>query len=106
MNAIVAQCKHQMKDTKASTWKNEVFRQCKLQAKNDGYCDILHPDSIASGLARANFEQIISDLREIEIREERAVGAFMRHRDEEKFNSILADIRASEGVEFRLRRGR
>ena len=94
--ATIELCKHEMKDTKASTWGKTVMRQCKMAAKNDGYCDIHHPDSIARSLAQANKQQMIEDLRAIEQHEERIVGAFMRARDGENFARILDDIKASE----------
>lgn len=97
-------CKHQIKDTKASTWQKEVFRSCKLAAKEDGYCDIHHPTNIAKSIAQANVNEIVDDKRVIERREESMVGAFLRIRDAEKFSAILDEIRTSEETVRELRR--
>lgn len=100
----MALCKHQIKDTKASTWDKAVFRSCKLEAREDGYCDIHNPTNIERKIAQANIAEIVEEKRAIERREEAMVGAFLRIRDGEQFTAILNEIRTSEETVRELRR--
>lgn len=97
-------CKHQIKDTKASTWDKDVFRSCKLEAKEDGFCNIHNPANIAKSIALANVADIAEAKRGIERREEALVGAFLRIRDGAKFSDLLNEIITTEETIRELRR--
>lgn len=99
-------CKYQIKDKEKSTWKETVYRNCKLEAKKDGYCNMHHPASIAAAIEREALIEIVSEAREAEKREEAMVGAFMRLRKNDEFKAILAGIREAEDLSNELRDAR
>ena len=96
-------CKHQIKDKEKSDWRSTVFRNCKLEAKRDGYCDLHHPENIALAVERAAQSELIEDLRVTQRREESMVGAYMRLRRKEEFDAIIAEVESAEELASKMR---
>jgi len=99
-------CKHQIKDKKASTWSNEVFRNCQVKAGASGYCGRHDPGNIAEAEAAESQREIIAELREVKRKEEAVVGLFMRLRRPEEFAALLADLKEAEQVADEIRYAR
>ena len=95
-------CKHQMRD-KASTWNNTVFRNCKIDATESGYCAIHDPENIAKAEARESVNESVKGMREINRIEESAVGVFMRMNKPEEFAEIIETMRKAQAVADAIR---
>lgn len=98
-------CKQQIKDKKASSWNNDVFRNCLGKPDASGYCTRHNPENIIDAEAAASQREIIRELRDACRKEEAAVGLFMRLRRPDEFVALLADLRESEKVVGQMRRG-
>jgi collagenase-like PrtC family protease len=99
-------CKHQIKDKKASTWNNKVFRNCQVKAGASGYCARHDPENIAEAEAAESQREIIAEMREVKRKEEAVMGLFMRLRRPEEFAALLADLREAETVATEMRYAR
>lgn len=90
------QCKHQVIDKEKSSWTGKVYRNCKLEAKQDGYCDLHNPKRIAESKERELIFSIQRDEREIIEKECYIVGTYMLLKRAEEFKEILKLIRDAE----------
>lgn len=97
-------CKHQVIDKEKSTYYTKVYRNCKLEAKKDGYCDLHNPKYIAEREERELIHGMEADDRNIRESECNMVGRYMLLKEPERFKEIINTLREAKELE-RLSRG-
>ena len=80
-----------------------VYRNCRAAATRDGYCTGHHPDNIEAALMRAEQQETLDDMREIQRKEEAIVGRFMRRSRPDDFAAILERIQEARRISDEMR---
>jgi len=97
-------CKKQLIDKKKSTYNKKVYRNCKMKAVNDGYCNVHNPEIVRTAHEQSCMNDLMNDLRQIEQVEETAVGRYLRLTDARGFDRILKTLNAMTAMEGGLRK--
>lgn len=95
----MSQCKHQVIDKEKSTYLNKAYRNCKLEAKEDGYCDLHNPKNIAEREESELIYGMEAEERKIRESECNIVGRYMLLKQPETFKRIISQIREAEELQ-------